>query len=167
MKRLQKQWLAAVPWQSVLSINQALCQAQKTEHKPNPKTYLNAQQTWEVALLKPMTLPEVLDLCKNCCNASPFVFNNGNTFAAIAKTLIEDWIKSVPPVEAQIIRTTVAHYVAGLVGRRELLNILDHFEPVLKGSVSSFGARPASVAPAGKSPNATEAGRAPARAPQA
>jgi hypothetical protein len=134
VKRVQKQWLAAVPWQSVLSINQALCQAQKTEHKPNSENYLSAQHAWEGALPRQMTLPEVLDLCKKCCNLSPFVFNNGNTFAAISKTLIEDWLKAIPPVEAQIIRTTVAHYVAGLVGRRELLNILDHFEPVLKSS---------------------------------
>ena len=134
MKQIQKQWLAAVPWQTVLSINQALCQSQKTEHKPSAKGYVAAQQAWAAAMPKPMTLPDVLDVCKKCCNLAPFVFNNGNTFAAIAKTLIEDSLKPVPPVEAQIIRTTVAHYVAGLVGRRELLNILAHFEPVLKST---------------------------------
>lgn len=132
MKRIQRQWLASVPWQSVLSINQALCQTQKTEHKPAPKGHGAAQQAWEAAMPKPMTLADALEVCKNCYNLAPFVFNNGNTFAAIAKTLIDECLEEVPPVEAQIIRTTVAHYVAGLVGRRELAKILDHFEPLLK-----------------------------------
>jgi len=134
MKQIQKQWLASVPWQTVLSINLALCQAQKTEHKPSAKGYVAAQQAWAAAMPKQMTLPDVLEVCKKCYNLAPFVFNNGNTFAAIAKTLIEDSLKTVPPVEAQIIRATVAHYVAGLVGKRELLNILAHFEAVLKSA---------------------------------
>lgn len=121
-----------MPWQTVLSINQALCQAQKTEHKPNAGSYLTAQQIWDAAILKQMTLPDVLEVCKRCYNLSPFVFNNGNTFAAIAKTLVEDSLRTLPPVEAQIIRATVAHYVAGLIGKRELLSILAHFEPMLK-----------------------------------
>lgn len=146
MKRIQKQWLASAPWQTVLSINQALCQAQKTEHKPSAKGHLAAQQTWEAAMPRQMTLPDVLDVCKKCYNLAPFVFNNGNTFAAIAKTLIEDSLKAVPPVEAQIIRTTVAHYVAGLVGRRELLNILAHFEPVLKSAAPATAPLPPVVA---------------------
>jgi len=146
-----------VPWQSVLSINQALCHAQKTEHKPAPAGYVAAQQTWEAALLKQMTLPEVLEVCKKCHDLSPFVFNNGNTFAAIAKTLIEDGLKNVAPLEAQIIRATVAHYVAGLVGKRELVKILDHFEPILKSALPAKSSVPpvsSSPAPPSKSGNA-------------
>ena len=146
MKQIQKQWLASVPWQTVLSINLALCQAQKTEHKPSAKGYVAAQQAWVAAMPKQMTLPEVLEVCKKCYNLAPFVFNNGNTFAAIAKTLIEDSLKAIPPVEAQIIRATVAHYVAGLVGKRELLKILAHFEPVLKAAAPATAPVPPVVA---------------------
>ena len=142
MKQTQKQWLASVPWQTVLSINLALCQAQKTEHKPSAKGYVAAQQAWAAAMPAQMTLADALEVCKKCYNLAPFVFNNGNTFAAIAKTLIEDSLKAVPPVEAQIIRATVGHYVAGLVGKRELLNILAHFEPVLKATPPSAGPVP-------------------------
>ena len=146
MKQIQKQWLAAVPWQTVLSINLALCQAQKTEHKPSTSGYVAAQQAWAAAMPKQMTLPDVLEVCKKCYNLAPFVFNNGNTFAAIAKTLIEDSLKAVPPVEAQIIRATVAHYVAGLVGKRELLNILAHFEAVLKSAPTAGPVSPVAAA---------------------
>ena len=50
------------------------------------------------------------------------------------------------PLEAQIIRTTVAHYVAGLVGKRELLNILAHFERVLKTAAPATAPVPPVVA---------------------
>lgn len=151
MKRIQKVWLANVPWQTVLSINQALCQTQKTEHKPG-KGYVKAQQQWLAATQKAMTFPDALQVCRKCFDQSPFVFNNGNTFAAIAKTLVEDFLKSVPPVEAQIVRTTVAHYVAGLVGKSELLNILDHFEPVLRSAAAEPHKISASAKPANPSP---------------
>jgi hypothetical protein len=157
VKQIQKQWLASVPWQSVLSINQALCQAQKTEHKPTAAGYVAAQKAWEAASPKQMTLPEVLDVCKKCHDLSPFVFNNGNTFAAIAKTLIEDGLQNVAPLEAQIIRATVAHYVAGLVGKRELIKILDHFEPFLK----SAGPSKTSVPPLSSSAPPAKPGNAP------
>jgi hypothetical protein len=155
MKRIQKQWLASVSWQTVVSINQALCQAQKTEHKPSAAGYVAAQRAWAEAMPKQMSLPDVLEVCKTCYNLAPFVFNNGNTFAAIAKTLIEDYLKAVPPVEAQIIRTTVAHYVAGLVGKRELLNILAHFEQLLKSTApvpSVVAAQPQKPANQGTTP---------------
>jgi hypothetical protein len=155
VKRTEKQWLASVPWQNVLSINLALCQAQKTEHKPNAGGYVAAQRAWEAALPNQMTLPEVLEICKKCHDLAPFVFNNGNTFAAIAKTLIEDWLRNVAPLEAQIIRATVAHYVAGLVGKRELMKVLDHFEPLLKSPPAPKPAPPVSTpAPSSQPGNA-------------
>jgi hypothetical protein len=75
-----------------------------------------------------MTLPEALDLCRECREAMPFTFNNANTFASIARTLLDDWLKNMPPVESQVIRTTVGHYVAALVSRKELLKVLRHFD---------------------------------------
>jgi hypothetical protein len=148
VKKIQKQWLESVPWQSVLSINEALCRAKQSEHKTNPKSCLSVEKMWESAVRKPMTLPEALEVCKKCYEQSPFIFNNGNTFAAIAKTMVEDWLKTLPPVEAQIIRTTVAHYVAGMVGKRELLKVLDHFGSMLMATAAGRASAPPSPAPA-------------------
>ena len=142
MKKIEKQWLESAPWQSVLSLNEALCKAKQTEQKTNPKSCASVQQMWQAGISRQMTLPEALELCKKCHDQSPFIFNNGNTFAAIARTLIEDWLKLLPPLEAQIVRTTVAHYVAGMVGKRELLKILDHFEPMLKAGVLAKSSAP-------------------------
>jgi len=128
VKESQKQWLGAMPWEAVLSINQNLCQAQKTEHQPKAKSFEAARQLWEKAVPKAMSLAEVLDVCRQCQDLGPFVFNNRNTFAAISKTLVEDWIRGLPALEGQILRTTVSHYVAGQIGKKELLQVLRHVE---------------------------------------
>jgi len=132
VKKLQKPWLETVPWETVRTVNQALCQAQQTVCQPKANTYESARQLWEKSSARTMSLPEVLEICRRCRDLGPFVFGNGNTFAAIGKTLIEDWVKTLPPVEAQIVRTTVGHYVAGLIGKKELLEVLQHFEPKWK-----------------------------------
>lgn len=142
MKSVQREWLVAVPWESVLEINKALCQAQQTEHTTNAKALSAAQQCWDAAVKKSMTLAEVLQVCRKCHDLAPFVFNNGNTFGSVAKTLIEDWLKSMQPLEAQIVRATVSHYVVGLVGKRELVDVLKHFDPVLKKAGAPKAAQP-------------------------
>ena len=132
MKQLQ--WLSNAPWDTVLSVNQALCQAQNTSHQPKEKASESARQIWEKAVPQHMSLEEVLDVCRRCHELAPFAFNNGNTFAAIGKTLVEDLLKALPPVEAQIVRTTVAHYIVGQIGKKELLQVLRHFEKAWSAS---------------------------------
>jgi len=75
-----------------------------------------------------MALPEAIDICRQCYDLGPFVFNNGNTFAAVARKLIDDWLQLLPPVEAQIARTTVGHYVVGQITRKEMVDVLTCFE---------------------------------------
>ena len=128
MTDLQQQWLSTVPWDSVLAVNKALCLAQKHEPEFNTQGLEATRQLWQGAVARTLSLKEVLDLCRQCRELGPFTFNNGNTFAAVARTLVEDCLKSLPPVEAQIVRTTVGHYIVGLVGQRELAQVLGHFK---------------------------------------
>jgi hypothetical protein len=146
---LEQKWLAAVPWESVLSVNKALCQAQKQEPATNARALDTARQLWDGACTRSMPLKEVLDLCRRCREQGPFAFNNGNTFAAVGRTLLEDWLKALSPVEAQIVRTTVGHYIVGLVGRRELLQVLGHFKalPVPPTATPPAQAVPAQLLP--------------------
>jgi hypothetical protein len=129
---MQKHWLQSAPWETVLTVNQALCKAQKLDPTTNARTFDAARQLWESAAARSLTLKEVLDVCRECQEKLPFTFNNGNTFTAVARTLLEDATKKMPPVEAQILHTTVCHYIAGLVGKRELLQVLKHFESNLQ-----------------------------------
>lgn len=127
-----KAWLNAVPWESVQTLNQALCQAKNVAYSTNPKAVTSVSARWQGAVGRVTSLVTVLDLIRECREALPFTFNNGNTFAAIAKTLVDDWLKERPPVEAQIVRTTVCHYVAGQIGRKELVQVLEHLGPACR-----------------------------------
>jgi hypothetical protein len=142
VKSVEKVWLQEVPWESLVEINKALCHAQQTEFTTNAKGLNIAKQCWDAAVKKPMSLAQVLEVCRKCCDASPFIFNNGNTFGSVAKTLIRDWLSSLPPLEAEIVRATVSHYVVGLVGKRELGDVLKHFEPVLKKAGAQKATQP-------------------------
>jgi hypothetical protein len=141
----KRAWLAAVPWSSVVQINHALCQSQQTEPLTKPAAFDQARALWDAAAPRAQSLPEVLDLCRQCYDLTPFVFNTGNTFAAVARTLIEDDLKSMPPVESQILRTTIGHYIVGLIGKRELFQVLKHFEAVWAGPTPPPAARPRPV----------------------
>jgi hypothetical protein len=147
VKHIQKQWLGPVPWETVLNVNQTLCQAQKTEPQAKDKSFEAARQLWEKAVPKAMSLPEVLEVCRRCQDLGPFVFNNGNTFASISTTLVEDWTRALPAVEAQILRTTVSHYVAGQVGKKELLQVLRHVETRWMPEVAGQGVAPSPAQP--------------------
>jgi len=123
----EKAWLGSLPWTEVQALNQALCKQQTTAYQPG-KNFETARNLWDAAVSKPLSLHEVLDLCRKCYDISPFVFNNGNTFAGIARRVVDDWIQTMPAVEAQIIRNTIGHYVAGMISRRELEKVLRHFQ---------------------------------------
>ena len=149
MTQGDKQWLSAVPWDSVLALNKALCLAQKFEALNSAKGYEPARRLWEKSVGKSMSLPEALDICHHCHEQGPFTFNTGNTFAAIGRTMVEEQLKSVPPVEAQILRTTMCHYIVGLIGRKELQQVLRHFEPLLNANSPAVraAAEPSEIAP--------------------
>lgn len=141
--------MGAAPWESVLAVNKALCQAQKIEPLNTAKGYERARRLWEQSMQKSMSLQEALGVCRDCHELAPFTFNNGNTFAAIGRTLVEDDLKTVPPVEAQILRTTMCHYIVGLIDRKELQQVLRHFEPMLnaKAPAARTAAEPEAIAP--------------------
>ena len=124
----EKAWLNSFCWKTVEEINQSLCEQHKTGFQANGKTYDRARQIWEGAVGQTLSLQDVLDLCRRCYEIGPFTFNNGNTFAAIAKSLVDDWTKTLPALEGQIVLNTVGHYVAGMVSKKELRQVLRHFE---------------------------------------
>ncbi len=129
-----------------MTLNRALCQAQKTEPLHNQKSFEVAHRRWEAAASKQTTLRAAIEACHEACELAPFTFNNGNTFAAIARTLLDEHFKHLPPVEAQILRTTICHYIVGLIGAKELQQVLRHFESTLKaagGATPPAESRPA------------------------
>ncbi|MBN2505102.1 MAG: hypothetical protein JXQ71_00255 [Verrucomicrobia bacterium] len=58
-----------------------------------------------------MFLDEAADLCRECHRLAPFCNFNGNTFAALARSLV-DTLK-LKADQAHVIRSLLGHVVAG------------------------------------------------------
>ena len=75
-----------------------------------------------------MRLRQAIEICRRCHKLSPFCFYNGNTFVAVGRTMIQDVLRKLTPVEAQVFRSVVGHYIAGTAGDKELDDALAALE---------------------------------------
>jgi hypothetical protein len=151
-RHLRQKWLAATLWDAVEQLNRTHCQNTLPPIGPlqpgrNVEAYQKARQFWEGIYLNESSLLEVFEACRRCADWLPFTYHNGNTFAAIARKLIEDYLEPLTAVEAQIVRATVGHYVAGIIGKSELLQVFRHFEKAWQqnGSPAAVSPSPATV----------------------
>lgn len=64
-----------------------------------------------------MAFMEVVALCRRCHRMAPLTSYNGNTFAAIARGLIDDFATS--PQNVALARSLAGHIVAGVAGAEE------------------------------------------------
>jgi hypothetical protein len=131
MAELVKNWLQIVPWETVVSINAALCEARKALHKPTSDGYAPAKTLWKKNRSRKLSLPEVFQIGYQCHRLAPFCNYNGNTFVAIIKTLLNDTLKGLPADKAHVLRSVAGHIVAGTatdIERKQLDSILATLE---------------------------------------
>jgi hypothetical protein len=112
----------------VVAINAGLCKEKHALHQPTSDGYEPARKLWEESRARELTLRETLDICRRCHKLAPFCFYNGNTFAAIGRTLIQALLLKMPPVKAHSFRSVVGHYIAGTIGSDELNKALKGLE---------------------------------------
>lgn len=118
-------WLEDWPWETVITINAGLCKEKGALHKPTSEGYSPAENLWNKSRNKELTLQETLDVCRQCHKLAPFCFYNGNTFAAIGRTMILPFLSKLPPAKAHVFRSTVGHYIAGTAGVDDLVKVLE------------------------------------------
>jgi hypothetical protein len=112
----------------VVTINAGLCKEKSALHKPTSDGYGSAKKLWEKASNRELSLRETLDICRQCHKLAPFCFYNGNTFAAIGRTMIQDLLHKMPPLKAHTFRSVIGHYIAGTIGKEELSKTLKDLE---------------------------------------
>jgi hypothetical protein len=117
---MKKLWLEEWPWATVVAINAGLCKEKSALHKATSDGYELAKSVWEETRSKDLSLRQTLEICRHCHKLSPFCVYNGNTFAAIGRTIIHDILRPMSPVKAQAFRSVVGHYIAGTAGEEEL-----------------------------------------------
>jgi hypothetical protein len=104
-------WLGHWSWEAVTRLNHDLCARKNALHKPTSDGHEPAQLLWESKYPTPLSLPEAVELCRVCHKTAPFCFFNGNTFAAIAKDIVEDI--ALAPEQQLILQQLIGHVVAG------------------------------------------------------
>ncbi|WP_395743726.1 hypothetical protein [Prosthecobacter sp.] len=105
-------WLERFTWDFVVAQNAVLCQAKNALHKPTSDGYADTKALWDTHHLEPMSLMEAVELCRKCHRMAPFCFYNGNTFAAIARSMVGQLDLSA--AEAAVLRSLTGHIVAGV-----------------------------------------------------
>jgi hypothetical protein len=117
---MNKLWLAEWPWDTIVTINAGLCKEKNALHKPTSEGYELARSLWERSRAIHLPLRQVLIICRQRHQLSPFCFYNGNTFAAVGRIVIQGVLNKLSPAKAQAIRSAVGHYIAGTAGEDEL-----------------------------------------------
>jgi hypothetical protein len=116
---ISKAWLADIPWEMVVWQNEQLCKAKNAHHGPTTDGHEACRALWEQSQMQEMTLVEIVELCRKCHRLAPFTNYNGNTFAAIARALIE--MLALPASSAAAARSLAGHIVAGVASEEEVV----------------------------------------------
>lgn len=115
---LDRKWLEEIPWELVVWQNQRLCAAKLAHHGPSSDGHAETKALWESKHLDSMGLDEVVELCRQCHRMAPFTNFNGNTFAAIARALIDGL--EISTHSLAVARSLAGHIVAGVASDEEV-----------------------------------------------
>lgn len=119
------QFLKNRSWEFVVSHNRGTCERGRAQHGFNRETQEAAAREWEEKRNVVLTLIETLDLLKSFHRRSPFLFFNGNTFAAIGRDLSRVLFSDLPPVRSREVISSIAHYIAGVLDRDVMVKIVE------------------------------------------
>ena len=120
---VKRAWLELFDWEFVTATNAALCQPKRALHKPTSDGHDRTRQLWEGQHRQEMFLDEAADLCRQCHRLAPFCNFNGNTFAAIARSLVDPL--RLKADEAHVVRSLLGHVVAGTASEPETQALRD------------------------------------------
>lgn len=119
---LSRPWLTDFDWLANTETNAGLCASTSSFHGPTSDGHADCKASWESKYREVLSFREALDFLQSCHRMAPFCFNNGNTFAAVARDLVYDM--TMDARSASLLRSAAAHYVAGVLPGDELDTIL-------------------------------------------
>jgi len=112
-------------WQSVVGINRGACARGGAQHGFNSETSAACAAEWESLRSQSLTLAETLDRLRRFHRQAPFLFFNGNTFAAIGRELALALFSDLSPTRNREVSSAVAHYIAGVLHRDAMVEIVE------------------------------------------
>jgi len=94
-------------------------------HGLNSETGAACEAEWEARRLQVLPLGETLDHLKSFHRKAPFLFFNGNTFAAIGRELVLALFSDLPITRRREVMSAVGHYIAGVLDREAMVEIVE------------------------------------------
>ena len=118
-------FLANWSWESVTDNNRRSCARGGAQHGINPEAGGTCAEGWETGRGKVTSLAEAFDFLRSCHRQAPFLFFNGNTFAAIGRELSLALFSDLPAGRKKQVSSAVAHYIAGVLDRNAMVQIVE------------------------------------------
>jgi hypothetical protein len=112
-------------WESVTGVNRGTCERGGAQYGFNSETHRACSSDWEKWRSGTLSLGETLDLLRSFHRRAPFLFYNGNTFATIGRELSLALFSDLPPVRKREISSAVGHYIAGVLDREAVVQIVE------------------------------------------
>ncbi len=112
-------------WASVVRLNRMACERECAQHGLNPESQSVVAAAWAQIREAEQTLAAALDFLRRCHEQAPFLFENAATFAALGRELLGRFVGGLPPGRSKALLATVADYVAGTLGRDDMVEIVE------------------------------------------
>ena len=118
-------FLANWDWKSVVSINRGACARGGAQHGDNSEAGATCAADWTARHGQEVTLAEAFDTLREFHKRAPFLFFNGNTFAAIGRELSYALFSDLATVRKREVGSATAHYIAGVLDRDSMIQIVE------------------------------------------
>jgi hypothetical protein len=119
------QFLKNWDWNVVVSINRGACERGRAQHGINSEVGAACAAEWGALRFQTLTLAETFDRLRGFHRKAPFLFFNGNTFATIGRELSFALFSDLVPGRKREVGSAVAHYIAGVLDREAMVEIVD------------------------------------------
>ena len=126
------QFLKNWDWHAVISINRGACERGRAQHGVNSEAGAACAADWETLRGQTLTLAETFDQLRAYHRRAPFLFFNGNTFATIGRELSFALFSDLVPGRKREVGSAVAHYIAGVLDREAMVDIVESLSEVAK-----------------------------------
>ena len=119
------QFLKNRSWELVISLNAGACARGGAQHGFNRETQETCAREWRKRQEEILSLDETIEFLRRCHRTAPFLFFNGNTFAAVARQTAAAVFAELPTGRRREVISAVGHYIAGVLPREAMVEIIN------------------------------------------
>ena len=112
-------------WQSIVSINRGACERGSAQHGITSEAGAACEIEWEAGRHGEITLSEAISWLRSFHRKAPFLFFNGNTFAAIGRQISRAVFHELPLARQREVLSAAAHYIAGVLDWESMASIIE------------------------------------------